>query len=208
MPDTLLYLDPDSRLNLQAQIRHRLVAAIHLGVFKPGTKLPSSRRLADQLGVARNTVVLACQQRVADGLLTGRPRSGLFVAQRVAWPALGTWDTGERAGITGRWQQWLKARANPDTARTAPPDARDYPFCFLDGQFDTSLFPVREWREACRFALGCGDIAAWSSAAGGLDDPMLVEELRSKILPRRGINARPEEILITVGAQQALYTVS
>ena len=208
MSDRLLYLDPDSRLSLQAQIRHRLVEAIHLGVFKPGARLPSSRKLAEQLGVARNTVVLACQQLAAEGLLTGRPRSGLYVAQRVAWPALGVGDSSERAGITGRWQQWLKARANPDTARSAPADARSYPYCFLEGQFDASLFPVSEWREACRYALGSSDIEAWSAAGAGLDDPLLVEELRSKILPMRGINARADEILITVGAQQALYLLA
>ena len=106
------------------------------------------------------------------------------------------------------WQQWLKSRANPDIARIAPADARDYPFCFLDGQFDTSLFPVAEWREAGRYALGSGDIGVWSAATGGLDDPLLIEELRTKILPRRGINARAEEILITVGAQQSLYLLA
>jgi GntR family transcriptional regulator / MocR family aminotransferase len=207
MQDRLLYLDPASRLSLQAQIRHRLVEAIHLGVFKPGTRLPSSRGLAEQLGVARNTVVLACQQLAAEGLLTGRERSGLYVAQRVAWPAPGMADPGERAGITGRWQQWLKARANPDTTRSVPSDARSYPYCFLEGQFDASLFPVSEWREACRYALGSSDIETWS-AAGDIDDPMLIEELRSKILPMRGINARADEILITVGTQQALYLLA
>lgn len=205
MAEPLLYLDPDSRLNLQAQIRQKLVEAIHLEVLKPGSRLPSSRKLAEQLGVARNTVVLACQQLAAEGLLTGRARSGLYVAERVERPVSGSGWAAERGGITGRWQQWLKSRANPDTACVAPADARDYPFCFLDGQFDTSLFPVAEWREASRYALGSGDIAAWSAGGGGLDDPMLVEELRGKILPRRGINARAEEILITVGAQQALY---
>ncbi|MFO1407078.1 MAG: PLP-dependent aminotransferase family protein [Steroidobacteraceae bacterium] len=208
MAERLFYIDPDSRLGLQAQIRHRLVEAMHLGVFKPGARLPSSRTLADQLGVARNTVVLACQQLVAEGLLTGRPRSGLYVAHRAAWPSPAVLDPHERAGITGRWQQWLKARANPDTARVAPADARSYPYCFLDGQFDASLFPVAEWREACRYALASGDIEAWSGAGGGQDDPMLIEELRTKILPMRGITARADEILITVGAQQALYLVA
>jgi GntR family transcriptional regulator/MocR family aminotransferase len=208
MAERLLYIDPDSRLSLQAQIRHRLVEAMHLGVFKPGARLPSSRMLAEQLGVARNTVVLACQQLVAEGLLTGRPRSGLYVAQGVAWPASGRLESLERAAITSRWQQWLKARANPDTTRVAPADARSYPFCFLDGQFDASLFPVAEWREACRYALSGGDIEAWSGAGSGQDDPMLIEELRTKILPMRGITARADEILITVGAQQALYLVA
>ena len=208
MAESLLYLDRDSTLNLQAQIRQKLVEAIDLEVLKPGSRLPSSRKLAQQLGVARNTVVIACQQLVAEGLLTGKARSGLYVAQRVARPLGVAEPHGERGGITGRWQQWLKARANPDTARLAPADARSYPYCFLDGQFDTSLFPVHEWREASRYALGGGDIAVWSAATGGLDDPMLIEELRTKILPRRGINARAEEILITVGAQQALYLLA
>jgi GntR family transcriptional regulator/MocR family aminotransferase len=208
MSETLLYLDPESKLNLQAQIRQKLVEAMHLEVLKPGTRLPSSRRLAEQLGVARNTVVLACQQLVAEGLLTGRVRSGLYVAERVARPVTESASLGERGGITGRWRQWLKARANPDTARVVPVDARDYPYCFLNGQFDGSLFPVREWREACRFALGDDEIAAWSTTGSDLDDPLLVEELRSKILPARGIHARAEEILITVGAQQALYLLA
>jgi GntR family transcriptional regulator / MocR family aminotransferase len=208
MPDRLFYLDPDSRLSLQAQIRHRLVEAIHLGAFKPGSRLPSSRSLAEQLGVARNTVIHACQQLVAEGLLTGRPRSGLYVAQRVDWPALGTTEGHERGPITGRWQQWLKSRANPDTARAAPADARSYPYCFLDGQFDASLFPIMEWREACRYALGSSDIEAWSAGNSGVDDAMLVEELRTKILPMRGITARADEILVTVGAQQALYLIA
>jgi GntR family transcriptional regulator/MocR family aminotransferase len=208
MLEALLYLDPDSTLNLQAQIRQKLVEAIHLEILKPGTRLPSSRRLAEQLGVARNTVVLACQQLVAEGLLTGRARSGLYVAKRVARaPAAADTPPG-RGAITGRWQRWLEARAHPDTAQFAPPDARDYPYCFLDGQFDTSLFPVHEWREAVRYAHGSGDIAAWSAASGGLDDPLLIEELRTKILPRRGIHARAEEILITVGAQQARYLLA
>jgi GntR family transcriptional regulator/MocR family aminotransferase len=201
----LLYLDPDSRLNLQAQIRQKLVEAIHLEILKPGSRLPSSRKLAGQLGVARNTVVLACQQLIAEGLLTGRPRSGLYVARRFERPLYDPAPPNERGSITGRWRQWLKSRANPDVARIAPVDARDYPYCFLNGQFDTSLFPVAEWREACRYALGGGDIAVWSSGSGGFDDSMLIEEIRSKILPQRGINARAEEILITVGAQQALY---
>ena len=66
MDKTLIYLDPDSELNLQSQIRQKLVEAIMLGTFPPGRKLPSSRKLADQLGVARNTVVLVYQQLIDD----------------------------------------------------------------------------------------------------------------------------------------------
>ena len=139
MSEALLYLDPGSKLNLQAQIRQKLVEAIHLEILKPGSRLPASRKLAEQLGVARNTVVLACQQLVAEGLLTGRSRSGLYVAERVARPVAGTNGAGERAAITGRWQQWLKSRANPDTANFAPADAQGLPLLL-------SRRPVRQRR--------------------------------------------------------------
>src|SRR5690606_33499628 len=83
MAESLLYLDPSSPLNLQAQIRQKLVDAILQGVFPPGTRLPSSRKLAEQLGVARNTVVLACEQLVEERFIESRERSGLFVSRSV-----------------------------------------------------------------------------------------------------------------------------
>ena len=115
MSEPILYLDPDSPLNLQAQIRQKLVEAIHLEVFKPGTRLPSSRRLADQLGVARNTVVLACQQLVDEGLLTGRARSGLYVASRVPRPVAGPASRATRPAADGHWQRWLDQHAPIET---------------------------------------------------------------------------------------------
>jgi GntR family transcriptional regulator/MocR family aminotransferase len=109
---------------------------------------------------------------------------------------------------SGRWQQWLRLRAADTEWRAGPREPRQYPYCFLDGQFDHSLFPVQEWREACRYALGSLEIANWSTDAGDHDDPELVEELRAKILPARGIHARAEEILVTAGASQALYLLA
>ena len=44
--EALLYIESDSKLGLQAQIRQKLVESIHLGIFKPGMRLPSSRKLA------------------------------------------------------------------------------------------------------------------------------------------------------------------
>ncbi len=66
-------------LTLQAQIREMLVAAILDGHLAPGVPIPSSRDMADQLGVARNTVVLAYHQLCDEGYLQSRQRSGHFV---------------------------------------------------------------------------------------------------------------------------------
>ena len=80
MDNTLIFLDADSQLSLQAQIRQKLVEAINSGMFPLGRRLPSSRKLAKQLGVARNTVVLAYEQLIEEGYLISRERSGIFVS--------------------------------------------------------------------------------------------------------------------------------
>ncbi|WP_188589041.1 GntR family transcriptional regulator, partial [Achromobacter denitrificans] len=66
-------------LSLQGCVRQMLVSAILSGHLPPGTPVPSSRHLADQLRIARNTVVFAYQQLVSEGYLVSRERSGHFV---------------------------------------------------------------------------------------------------------------------------------
>ena len=83
MDNTLIFLDADSQLSLQAQIRQKLVEAINSGMFPLGRRLPSSRKLAKQLGVARNTVVLAYEQLIEEGFLISRERSGIFVNEEI-----------------------------------------------------------------------------------------------------------------------------
>ena len=81
--EAIIYIDPNHSVNLQTQIRQKFVDGIINGVFPPGMKLPSSRKLADQLQVARNTVGAAYQQLVADGYLVSRQRSGIFVSEEM-----------------------------------------------------------------------------------------------------------------------------
>jgi GntR family transcriptional regulator / MocR family aminotransferase len=75
----LLQRSARENMSLQGQIREMLVAAILDGQLPAGQPLPSSREMAEQLGVARNTVVLAYQQLGDEGYLVSRQRSGHFV---------------------------------------------------------------------------------------------------------------------------------
>ena len=79
-------------MNLQNQIRQKLVGGIINGAFPPGMKLPSSRKLSQQLNVARNTVVAAYQQLVADGYLISRQRSGVFVNEKMLEARVAHWQ--------------------------------------------------------------------------------------------------------------------
>ncbi|WP_405241637.1 MocR-like pyridoxine biosynthesis transcription factor PdxR [Lentisalinibacter salinarum] len=211
MRDTLIYLDPDSQLNLQNQIRRKLVDGILSGALPPGHKLPSSRKLAQQLDVARNTVVLAYQQLIAEGYLVSRARSGIFVSEEMLENRVGY--RGEVVPASAAQSEaWQKRTKRPLVASRALaqdlPNWNRYPYPFIDGKFDASLFPLAEWREASRLALSVDDVRQWSAGSGDADDPMLIEEIRSKILSRRGIQAGSDEILITLGTQNSLYLIS
>lgn len=204
MRDLNINLDPDSGVGLQLQLRRWLVDAIARGVLPPGRRLPSSRRLARRAGVSRNTVVLAYAALLAEGHLVSRSRSGIFVAEgissrrlaaRVRRPA--------RSALTGAGR-----RSDRDTRWRRLPNWHHYPYPFVDGHVDPQLLPTREWREATRLTFSRHEACGWSKIPEGADDPFLVEELRTKILPSRGINAVADEILVAQTARQALQSVA
>jgi GntR family transcriptional regulator/MocR family aminotransferase len=210
LQDAIIYLDPGSALNLHNQIRQKLVDGILNGAFPPGMKLPSSRKLSRQLDVARNTVVAAYQQLIADGYLISRQRSGIFVNEEMLETRVGHSRARSPAAKaeSANWDRRVKPITTSGREAHDQPNWRQYPYPFIDGKFDSSLFPLAEWREANRLSLGVADVNEWSTGSGDADDPRLVAEIRTKILTRRGIQANPDEILITVGTQNSLFIIS
>jgi GntR family transcriptional regulator / MocR family aminotransferase len=75
-----LVLDPSAGQSLTSQIVEQLRDAIRRGRITRGTKLPSSRRLSEQLGVSRNTVVRAYEELSSEGYVEARPASCIAVA--------------------------------------------------------------------------------------------------------------------------------
>ncbi len=196
--------------SLQVQIRQMIVAAIEERRLPAAARMPSSRDLAAILGVARNTVVLAYQQLVDECFLESRERSGYFVRT-----ALQTEATPRRPNPTpineSNSPQWGDRFAmRPSTRRNIVKTKEwlSYPYPFLYGQFDPGLFPTNDWRECARGALSVLEIHNWARDLVDGDDPELIDQLRLHVLPRRGIWASPDEIIVTIGAQQALYLLA
>jgi len=194
---------------LQAQIREMLVTAILDGHLPPGVPVPSSRDMAEQLGVARNTVVLAYQQLCDEGYLQSRQRSGHFVdpAMSTAAPAPPA-SAAPAASAAPDWARRLVQRPAAQRSIVKPADWQDYPYPFLYGQFDASLFPTADWRECCMQTLSVLDIREWAPDQINRDDDALVQQIRTRVLPRRGVWAGTDELMITVGAQHGLYMVA
>lgn len=197
-------------ISLQAQIRQMLVSAVLDGQLPAGVPLPSSRDMADQLGVARNTVVLAYQQLVDEGYLGSRERSGFFVnpAMLAGCVKRTATDRGVARGAPPDWERRFRFRPSRQRSIVKCSDWQKHPYPFLYRQFDASLFPTADWRECCLKALSVLDIRDWAPDLILRDDPLLVQQIQARVLPRRGVWATPEEIAVTVGAQQALYLLA
>ncbi|MGW0464248.1 MocR-like pyridoxine biosynthesis transcription factor PdxR [Streptomyces sp. NPDC003027] len=171
---------------LRTGLMDALREAIRSGRLEAGVRLPSSRSLAADLGVARNTVADAYAELVAEGWLTARQGSGTRVARRAApRPTAGP---GTRP-----------APARPVTPRPA--------YDLRPGMPDLASFPRAEWLKASRRAL-----TAAPHEAFGYGDPRGRIELRTVLaeyLARaRGVYARPERIVICSGFVHGLMLMA
>jgi GntR family transcriptional regulator/MocR family aminotransferase len=211
MRDWLIHVRRGEYASLQTQIREALVSAIldrNLDQLEP---IPSTRRMAKSLGVSRNTVMLAYQGLLDDGYLVARERSGYFVADKALEEStlkLRPRSERQAAADSVVWEKRLKQRPTRQEHAVKPLDWHTLPYPFIYGQVDQNLFPLTEWRDCNRQALGRKWLGAWTNDTWSNDDPLLVEQIRRRILPRRGIMASDDEILITMGAQNALYLLA
>lgn len=211
MRDWLVHIKRNENSTLQSQIREAMVDAILDGQLAGNEPVPSSRKLSKSLGVSRNTVVLAYQGLLEDGYLDARQRSGYFVSERAvsavrARPA--TPPAHPSQNSAPNWKKRFNVRPAEQKNISKPVNWQDYPYPFIYGQVDHTLFPLSEWRECAMQSLGRRWLANWTNDNREVDDPLLVEQIRRRILPRRGIMAKDDEILVTLGAQNALYLLS
>ncbi|MFD3188662.1 PLP-dependent aminotransferase family protein [Sedimentitalea sp. HM32M-2] len=197
------FLNSDAQGTLQAQIQQMIAEGVLSGRFHRGEKLPSSRKLAHHLGVSRITVTLAYTELLSNDYLTSRGRSGYFISDNAPVPPVYSPPPKTRDRVD--WDAAIcRDHTGGDTPRR-PLDWSSYRYPFVYGQADPTLFDHANWRLCALRALGQKDISSLTLDYFDQDDPLLVEFIARHTLPRRGITARPEEILITMGAQNALW---
>ncbi len=197
------FLDPDAEGTLQARIQQMVAQGILTGRFRPGERLPSSRKMAQHLGVSRITVTLAYTELVADDYLTSRGRSGYFVSENAPEPPAFPMRQAQRSTVD--WGRVLGPRNTTPIHMDRPSDWAKYKYPFIYGQADPTLFDSANWRLCALQALGKRDFNAMTSDYYDGDDPKLTEFIARQILPRRGILASQDEVLVTMGAQNALW---
>ncbi|SPT40226.1 HTH-type transcriptional regulatory protein gabR [Achromobacter denitrificans] len=165
--DRLFERESAPNLSLQGRVRQMLVSAILSGHLPPGMPVPSSRQLADQLRIARNTVVFAYQQLVSEGYLVSRERSGHFVCDSVMQGHSGS--AGEAAaGVSPadrpqqiRWDERLRFRPSRQRNISKPQDWQKQPYPLSTGSSTPTCSPRRNGASAASRRCRC-----WTSAVG------------------------------------------
>lgn len=203
IPAEAFVLPPAGRGSLQQRIRQMVTEGILAGRFRAGQRMPSSRGLAEHLGISRITVTLSYAELVSSDYLTARGRSGYFVSENAPrapeMPA-----RGPRAESPD-FARLMAGRVLGAAQVERPADWESYAYSFIYGQADPTLFDHQNWRLCAVRALGRRDFGALTQDYYDRDDPLLIEHVLRSILPRRGIAAEPEEVLLTLGAQNALW---
>jgi GntR family transcriptional regulator / MocR family aminotransferase len=165
----------------RAALEAALRAAVRSGRLPAGTTLPSSRALAADLGIARNTVADAYGQLVAEGWLAARHGSGTWVAERAGPPS------GQQRPVPG-------------------PAGRGARYDLRPGSPDLAAFPRAAWLAAARRALAAAPARDLGYAdVRGLD--VLRIEIAEYVARARGVVTTPERIVVCAGFAQGLELI-
>jgi len=196
--------------NLQGQIRDMLVHAIIEGFLLPNEALPSSRLLAELLGISRTTVTLAMYALLEKGFVVSKDRSGYFVAEKLQPTYLSARKRADEASLTrkGQWANRLMFQPSAQRNIHKPPNWQEMPYPFIYGQFDATLFPHADWRECVLETLQPRTIRHWAPDHIAGDEISFIEQVQRRLLPARGIWVEQDEILVTSGAQQATFLLA
>ena len=180
---------------LHLQVYDQLRALIMRRTLRPGAALPSTRALAGDLGVARNTVIAAYEQLEAEGYLVTRPGACAVVANLPM-------DAAARVAAPPEPADLLSARGR---LMVSQPRQSSLPgrVAFHPGTPEIATFPFAIWRRLlARGVRPYGeDLFSYHSVAGHLP---LRAAIAAYLAVSRGVVCDPEQIVITTGAQAAL----
>ena len=189
-----LHIRLEGRRRLSRQIHDALRSRILDGRLRGGDRLPPTRELAGRLGVSRNTVSLAYEWLVSEGLISGRTGAGSFVARAPVARSRARAATAIRHRAV-----WDRAAARVQVESTPLYD-------FTAGVPDAEHFPFDAWRRLLAKQIRASRLDAQYGDPAG--HPALREAIARHVAVSRGVDAEPEDIIVTAGAQQAFDLIA
>ena len=189
-------LDRRSPLALSRQLATALRQAIVEGNVGAGARLPSTRVLAAELGIARSTVVAVFEQLAAEGYIASKPRSGYFVPAPLATPRRAAQEdiAPAAARTVSRQGQILRSLAPPAPGAALP---------FELGHAEIDARFVATWKHLASRVLSGRSRLSWNygDAQG---EPQLRNAVAEYLAAARGVRCDPQQIVLTSGTQQGL----
>ena len=196
-------IDKGRESPIYLQIAQGISHLIKQGVIKPGQKLPGSRVLAEILKVNRNTVGLATDELLTEGWIEARPRSGLYVNNKL--PLVKKAEKG--LPIKGGEPHVAGFQLEPNPFLSAP-EVFHFPLSFNDGITDQLLSPLNELgREYHRLLKKSGPLPLFSYA-DAQGEPLLRKLLSRELNEYRGLHTSIENIFISRGSIMAIYLIA
>jgi GntR family transcriptional regulator/MocR family aminotransferase len=187
--------DHDTRV---ARIYQAVRAAVVDGRLAAGDRVPATRDLAGQLGVARGTVTAAYDRLTAEGFLESRPGSGTYVADLTGSEAAPARRRARR-GAVQPLPIW-----DPRPMPMTPRDRRLHDLSI--GLPDPALFPLEVWRRLVSAQLRRSRLE--EATYGGRGSFRLQREIARFLGLSRSVVCAPEDVVVTAGAQQAVDLVA
>ena len=186
------------------QVYAGLRQAILSGTFRAGDRVPSTRDLADQLGISRTVVVLAYELLLAEGFVAGRSGSGTYVPAGLATArARGSGKPSElRLSRFGASAAAMASRVQFPSPRVTP-----LPYDFAYGRSDVECFPFEPWRRILRRRARQARIREldYGPSAGS---EALREAICAHLRRSRAVACEPSQMIVVNGSQQALDLIA
>ena len=143
LPVETFFLSPNHQGTLQSQVQQMIAHGILSGRFSTEEKLPSTRKLAQHLGISRITVTLAYTELVASDYLTARGRSGYFVSLNAPVPPI--YQPQPVSNDAVDWSRAIGQRFSGGQVLQKPLDWAQFRYPFIYGQTDPTLFDHRNY---------------------------------------------------------------
>ncbi|WP_395394063.1 PLP-dependent aminotransferase family protein [Novosphingobium sp. BL-8A] len=193
-------IDPERGTPIYMQIIHALIRDIETGRLASGTYLPSSRELANALGVNRKTVVLAYEDLIAQGWLSTEGTRGTMVSRSLP---TGTSSQTATPEPEQRVEQTHYRFAEPPARALALPGGRGIKLD--EGAPDGRLFPADQLARAYRSAINRASRANRMQYRDPRGSDSLREQVAEMLRSQRGLPVTPANICITRGSQNGLF---
>ncbi|HET6977435.1 MAG TPA: PLP-dependent aminotransferase family protein [Pyrinomonadaceae bacterium] len=201
LPQAAIALDKSSTTALYRQLYDQLRDAILSGRLAPGTRLPSTRELASELNIARNTVLNTFDQLYAESYLERRVGDGTYVSHQLPDDLLAVNEQPPRARSKRNGESNVTSFRAVSVANYSGP-----PKPFRTGTPALDAFPHKLWGRllARRWSNGAGEMLQYSDSAGYLP---LRKAIASYVSTTRAVRCVPDQLIITSGSQHALEIV-